>query len=137
MALILICGVVGYMGFRSCAPVIKESFEEAAESGKRKSEQRAKIEVSNANASKSALGIVTSSFSITNHGDVAAKDFHLEMHTFGSSGTRLNRLQTTLYEVVKAGETRSFQSVNFGTADPQSANMDTPHIFECTFIAAP
>ena len=56
-----------------------------------------------------------------NSGKGPRKDFHIECRVGGKSGTVLGTTQVTIYDTVKAGQTRTFREVNMGFIHGQAS----------------
>lgn len=137
LLLLVIFGIVGYLTTKTSQPFLARAIAEAKESGMAKKEARSKLTIADSSVSRSNDGKLLSSFTITNNGPILAKDFYLELDAFAPSGTRLNHLKATLFDMVQAGESKKIKNVSFGAADPQASGYSAPEIYECTFISAP
>ena len=77
---------------------------------------------------KSAFGnVMEANFTITNKGAADLKDFEITCTHFAKSGTEIDSNKRTIYDVVKAGQTRRFPNFNMGFIHDQ-ANTSTCRI---------
>lgn len=73
------------------------------------------------------------SFKVKNGGTVDVKDIAIEVRFLAASGTSLGTGRQTVYEIVKAGETKQFQDVIFGYV-PQEAKKFAASVHEAISI---
>lgn len=71
--------------------------------------------------SKSAGGaLMNADFTIRNSGGIDVKDIEIECVHFGPSGTRIDKNTRTIYEIVRAGQTRVFRGFDMGFIHSQA-----------------
>ena len=58
--------------------------------------------------------LMSADFTIRNNGAVAVKDIEIECIHFGPSGTKIDSNKRTLYEIVGAGQARTFKDFDMG-----------------------
>lgn len=56
-----------------------------------------------------------------NHSDYSIKDITIECSTYGNSGTLLNSVSKTVFEVIQPSKSKTVKELNFGFVDSQSA----------------
>ena len=82
---------------------------------------KAALEITSWKWGKVAGGnVMLASFKIRNNGDEAFKDIEIECIHTAPSGTVIDRNKRTIYEVLKAGETREFKDFNMGFIHSQA-----------------
>lgn len=59
-----------------------------------------------------------------NHSDYSIKDITIECTTRGGSGTPLNTVSKTVYEVIQPSKSKTVKELNFGFVDGQSATAE-------------
>ena len=59
-------------------------------------------------------------FTITNSSPYEIKDIEIKCIHYAKSGTRLDSNTRTIYDVIKAGETKKFQNLNMGFIHSQA-----------------
>lgn len=59
-----------------------------------------------------------------NHSELSIKDVTIECTTRGGSGTALNTVSKTAYEVIQPTKSKMVKELNFGFVDGQSATAD-------------
>lgn len=64
--------------------------------------------------------VLEASVSVTNGSEYAVKDIVLNCELFGNSGTRIGRNEQTVYEILNAGEAKTFKGVNMGFINNQA-----------------
>ncbi len=64
--------------------------------------------------------IMHADFTITNASSYDIKDVEIRTLQFAKSGTQIDRNVRTIYEIIKAGETREFKEFNMGFIHSQS-----------------
>jgi len=70
---------------------------------------------------KSGFGnIMEANFTITNSSPYDIKDIEIRTIQSGKSGTKIDRNTRTIYEIIKAGETKKFEKFNMGFIHSQS-----------------
>jgi hypothetical protein len=71
--------------------------------------------------SKEGFGnVMQANFTITNKGTRDVKDLEITCTHFAKSGTQIDRNTRTIYDVVKAGKTRTFRNFNMGFIHSQA-----------------
>lgn len=65
--------------------------------------------------------IYMGSFKIRNNSDKDIKDIAIECTTFGKSGTEVDKVNTVIYDTIKAKSMRKFKGINMGFINSQSA----------------
>lgn len=66
------------------------------------------------------VGLIYGKGTIKNPASVAGKDIEIECQIFAKSGTLLQKVSATLYEVVKPGQVITFSRLGFGIAAAQA-----------------
>ncbi len=62
-------------------------------------------------------------FVVTNGSRFDIKDLVIACVEYGHSGTPISTNQFVLYEIVPAGQTRSFNGISIGYLDPQASTV--------------
>jgi hypothetical protein len=131
--LIILMSIGGYFCIKSCAPAVRSSFEEAKKAGALQADRRAQIAIHDVKVTRGLMGDARVNLTISNHGELAAKDFLMRLNAFAPSGTALDNLKATLYDRVEAGTSRRFENLSFGTMDPQATGFGKIQLVECIF----
>ena len=64
--------------------------------------------------------VMEADFRITNSSSYDIKDVEIQTNQSGKSGTKIDRNTRTIYEIIKAGETKEFKKFNMGFIHSQS-----------------
>ncbi len=59
-----------------------------------------------------------------NHPEYSIKDITIECTTHGASGTPLNTVLKTVYEVIQPAKSKTVKELNFGFVNSQSSNAE-------------
>lgn len=106
------CSIVGLLGIGSVA---KEISKEMAATNQRKADAVKDLEIIDFQWGKEGFGsIMEASFTIRNSGATDVKDIEIECTHFAPSGTKIDSNTRTIFEVIKAGESRTFTKLNMG-----------------------
>ena len=77
--------------------------------------------------------IMEASFTIANNSPFAVKDIVIKCEHTAPSGTRIDSNRRTIYEVLKAGEVRSFQNFSMGFIHSQ-VSSSSAHIADFSIL---
>lgn len=61
--------------------------------------------------------------SVRNGADTGIKDLRISCDLYGASGTKIDVSKATIFDTVKAGQTREFTDFNLGFFHPQTASL--------------
>ena len=108
------CGIVGLLGIGSLT-------KEMNAASQRKADAIKDLEIIDFQWGKEGFGsIMEASFTIKNSGTTDVKDIEIECTHFAPSGTKIDSNTRTIYEVIKAGESRNFSKFNMGFIHSQA-----------------
>jgi hypothetical protein len=71
---------------------------------------------------KESFGVMEADFVITNGSSYDIKDIKIRCDHYAKSGTRIDSNTRTIYDVIKAGETKEFTKFNMGFIHSQAAS---------------
>lgn len=126
------CTLIGILGLGNVAKEMSNEMEAAEQ---RKADAISGIEIVDFKWAKEGFGsIMDASFTIQNNGSTDVKDIEIVCTTFAPSGTKIDSNTRTIYEVVKAGESRTFANFSMGfihnQADKSVASIKSALIVE-------
>lgn len=91
------------------------------EASERKLKVAAQLEIVGFEWKKEGFGsIMEADFSIRNNGTNDVKDIEIECTHYAESGTKIDSNSRTIYEIIKAGETKEFKAFNMGFIHSQA-----------------
>ncbi|BCG27550.1 hypothetical protein TUM18999_57410 [Pseudomonas tohonis] len=61
--------------------------------------------------------------SVHNGADTGIKDLRISCDLYGASGTKIDASKATIFDIVKAGQTREFADFNMGFFHPQTDSL--------------
>jgi len=80
-----------------------------------------RVKITSFEWSKDGFGtIMMASFTIKNYTDAAIRDIEIECNMVAPSGTQIGKVKHTIYDVIPANKTRTFDMVNMGFVDSQA-----------------
>jgi len=136
----LLCLVVGgcfLAGFMPFGNAVKKAAAEAKKEAEAQERALAAVEIVDFQWTKQGFGsVMEANFKIRNNGGVDIKDIEIECVHTAPSGTQIDRNIRTIYEIVKAGETREFKNFNMGFIDAQ-VSRSSPRITNIVTLPGP